>query len=159
MSKKRLIYLICFLQIAFFYGWFLIEKSDLHSPQNKDVLLETVLKDPRDLLRGDYMVLNYKISSSRTFSNYKKFSKYRGKIYAILKKEGQYYQADYLSKNKLSKIKKKQIIIEAKKTGYSQIEYGIEKYFFNKKEQIENSDILARISPNGKIRIKQLVKK
>jgi len=58
--KLKLLILVLALQTAWILGTTFVQEHALSS--GKLVLLETRPVDPRDLLRGDYLTLNYKIS-------------------------------------------------------------------------------------------------
>ncbi len=58
--KALLLSLILGLQTAFLLGTVVMQERSLHS--DPTVLLETAPVDPRDLLRGDFVMLSYKIS-------------------------------------------------------------------------------------------------
>ena len=58
--KALLLSLVVALQTAFLLGTVVMQERSLHS--DPTVLLETVPVDPRDLLRGDFVMLSYKIS-------------------------------------------------------------------------------------------------
>ncbi|SHF56619.1 Uncharacterized membrane-anchored protein [Desulforamulus putei DSM 12395] len=66
----------------------------------QEILLKTTPYDPRDLLRGDHVILNYQISDipvSMLPSEFRKIenSSFRTKdIYVVLKKKGNYYDLD-----------------------------------------------------------------
>ncbi|KXZ38949.1 Uncharacterized membrane-anchored protein [Alkalithermobacter thermoalcaliphilus JW-YL-7 = DSM 7308] len=71
-----------------------------------EILIQTEPYDPKDVFRGDYVVLNYKINQveieklpeefiNATEDNWYKF---RGKkLYAVVKKDGQFYDVDYVT--------------------------------------------------------------
>src|SRR5512142_3370735 len=59
--KLKLLILVLALQTAWILGTTFVQERALHS--GALVLLETHPVDPRDLLRGDYVTLNYKIST------------------------------------------------------------------------------------------------
>ena len=58
--KLKILILILALQTAWILGTSVVQERALVS--GRLVLLETRPVDPRDLLRGDYVILNYKIS-------------------------------------------------------------------------------------------------
>jgi uncharacterized membrane-anchored protein len=58
--KLKLLILVLALQSAWLLGTAAVQEHALAA--GKVILLETVRVDPRDLLRGDYLILNYKIS-------------------------------------------------------------------------------------------------
>jgi uncharacterized membrane-anchored protein len=62
--KLKLLILVLALQSAWLLGTVAVQEHALAT--GKVILLETVRVDPRDLLRGDYLILNYKISDVPT---------------------------------------------------------------------------------------------
>jgi uncharacterized membrane-anchored protein len=58
--KLKLLILILALQSAWLLGTVAVQEHALAT--GRVILLETARVDPRDLLRGDYLILNYKIS-------------------------------------------------------------------------------------------------
>jgi len=61
MSKKLILIAVSFLWIAVAVGLVVSKQHILRT--GKTILLETVPIDPRDFLRGDYVILRYKIST------------------------------------------------------------------------------------------------
>lgn len=73
----------------------------------EEILLQTRPYDPRDLFRGDHVVLNYEIDEvdiekfPEELKEENAYEKYRNKkIYAVLKKEEQFYNIDYMTYEK-----------------------------------------------------------
>jgi uncharacterized membrane-anchored protein len=62
--KYKLFMLVLALQSAWLLGTAAVQEHALAT--GKIILLETARVDPRDLLRGDYLILNYKISDVPT---------------------------------------------------------------------------------------------
>ena len=62
--KLKLLILVLALQSAWLLGTVAVQEHALAT--GKVILLETARIDPRDLLRGDYLILNYKISDVPT---------------------------------------------------------------------------------------------
>ncbi|MTI82021.1 MAG: GDYXXLXY domain-containing protein [Firmicutes bacterium] len=106
-----------------------------------EILLETEPYDPRDLFRGDYVVLNYKINEldyaklpeelTRNESSY-----YNQNLYAVMKKVGNYYNVDYVTlkepKNRLYLKCNLDYIRNLDKTESNKIaimSYKLDKYF------------------------------
>ena len=58
--KLKLLILVLALQSAWLLGTAAVQEHALAA--GRVILLETARVDPRDLLRGDYLILNYKIS-------------------------------------------------------------------------------------------------
>lgn len=70
--------------------------------QGQEIMIETRPYDPRDVFRGDHVVLNYKINEidiskvPEEFKDERNYSELRSKkLYAVLKKSGNYYEVDY----------------------------------------------------------------
>ncbi|MBE0543596.1 MAG: GDYXXLXY domain-containing protein [Verrucomicrobia bacterium] len=62
--KHKLLILVLALQSAWLLGTVFVQERALR--EGAVILLETRPVDPRDLLRGDYVILNYKISTIPT---------------------------------------------------------------------------------------------
>lgn len=67
MRKTVLIIIFAWLLII---GVFVF-KNEYTVCTGREVLLETIPVDPRDLFRGDYVILNYAIASDKSYRNYK----------------------------------------------------------------------------------------
>ena len=164
LSKKtKLLLLIVGLQVLFFLSWSFSEHSKLSDPEANEILVKTEPVDPRDLISGNYFILNYKFSRSWNFK--KKQNLYKKKrgltVYAVLEKKGKYYEPNYISFAKISKVAKNQVIIKGKIKYGSRLEYGIEKYFINENTKEPNSrndkiEVLLTIDKNFSARIKKL---
>jgi uncharacterized membrane-anchored protein len=101
------------------------------------VLLETAPVDPRDLLRGDYVILNYKISSiprewitgaSQRFIQ-------NEPIYVVLEKRREINQAVAASLNPPANVSTNQVVVRGTASMPYQnsprigVTYGIERYY------------------------------
>lgn len=132
----------------------------------QEVLFKTIPVDPRDLFRGDYVILNYEISTLDITSLPKDFSniEVNDKIFVTLKKEKNYgiptgiYKR--LPENKLF-IKGKIKDITNNKIN---IEFGIESYFVPEgkgreieRQRGENLEVKVAIDKFGNAIIKSLV--
>lgn len=72
-----------------------------------EIIVETVPYDPRDVFRGDYVALSYKINeveieklpdNIKNEKDIEKLEKYRNRtVYAVLKKEGEFHIVDRVS--------------------------------------------------------------
>ena len=164
-NKKRNILLLMLvgLQAIFLLTWSLVEYSKLSDPEAEEILVKTIPIDPRDLISGNYFILRYEFSDSRSFKK-KSLNLYKrqgDEIYAVLEKKNQYYSPNYITYNKPQKIKKNQVVIKGKVGKYRRLEYGIEKYFINentaepnpRKDKIE---VLLAIGKDYSPRIKKL---
>lgn len=70
----------------------------------EEILLETRPYDPRDLFRGDYVVLNYEIDEvdiekfPEELREEDAYEKYRNReIYAVLEKKGEFHDIEYMT--------------------------------------------------------------
>jgi len=131
MNKKLILILIGFLWVGVALAMIASKNYTLRT--GKTVLLETVPVDPRDFLRGDYVVLRYKISDLdlSKIKTEKPHYSYGENIYVILKPGDKFWEAVAIQKNKSAA--ESEVIIKGK-AGYSGrkelgVRYGIESYF------------------------------
>ena len=61
MNQKKILYLTIVFWLLIFSGFILYKEYTLRT--GTEVMLKTVPIDPRDLFRGDYVTLNYEIST------------------------------------------------------------------------------------------------
>lgn len=131
MKKKILVILIACMWVAVAAGFIASKQFTLKT--GKTVVLETVPVDPRDLLRGDYVILSYKIGQldfGRLNSEKKNYS--RGEIvYVGLAPSGKYWEA--VSASSKRPAASSAVFIRGRITqgwgGRSSVNYGIENYF------------------------------
>lgn len=134
--KLKILVLIVGLQVAWVLGTALMQESKLS--HGTEILLETRPVDPRDLLRGDYVILNYKISEV----NWQNFSPPltrhlpAGKtVYVTLESRGEFYEVTEASLSK-PPINNRQVILHGRCQNHTwgsslseRLEYGLERYF------------------------------
>ena len=63
MKTMKIIFLINALAVFFVFNWMIAQKEQVLK-NGQTVLLELAPRDPRSLMQGDYMELNYKIIGS-----------------------------------------------------------------------------------------------
>ena len=132
----------------------------------KEILLQTTLYDPRDMLRGDYVRLSYGFAGvyelDKRDSNLSKRQQLHGsKIYAILKqdKDGRYKFDQYSFERPSGGT------FLAGRVDYNTANFGIEAFFMppKKAQQMErdmmefNATAVISVMDNGKARIKDIV--
>ncbi|MFA5117310.1 MAG: GDYXXLXY domain-containing protein [Candidatus Omnitrophota bacterium] len=131
MNKKLIFFVVSFLWLAVAAG--LISSKQHIIRTGKTVLLETVPVDPRDFLRGDYVVLRYKISTldlSTTLSEKSYYERGR-KVYVKIEPGEKFWEATaiYLKKP----VNEAGVYIKASVQACYQkklaLKYGIESYF------------------------------
>lgn len=135
--KLKLLILILALQAA----WILVTtfQQEHALRAGKAIMLETERVDPRDLLRGDYLILNYKIS----FVPADKFSPpvkpdmtYGSKIFvALVPGTNQFYEVLRASTNEFAPSAGEILVIGKSAgtlwnaTNSVRVEYGLERYY------------------------------
>ena len=122
----------------------------------KIITLETERVDPRDLLRGDYLILNYKISDVPTnlFSPPVSADLPGGtKVYVALEPRGDFYAVARASTNQFAPSGN-QVLLKATRTwgGWSgtnavHMEYGLERYYVSE----------GTGNPRGKLTVEAVV--
>jgi uncharacterized membrane-anchored protein len=119
--RKLALYALLVIQLAGLtglYQWHLIGKN--HQPT---VMLRTQPVDPRDLLRGDYIILNYEISTLP--GDYPKERRRADEVYVVLKDDGGFAVIDRVVRERPEAGEK---FIRGRIRG-QRIEYDLEKYF------------------------------
>jgi uncharacterized membrane-anchored protein len=134
--KLPVFILILALQSAWVLYTVAVQERALH--EGTPILLETERVDPRDLLRGDYLILNYKISSVPT----NLFSPPVGKdlpvgtkVFVALEPGGEFYAVTRASTNEFQPAAG-ELLVKGRSAGawwnranLIHVEYGLEKYF------------------------------
>jgi len=131
MNKKLIFIMVSFLWIAVAVGIVISKQHTIRT--GRTVLLETVPVDPRDFLRGDYVILRYKISTVDLQQIQSEKSYYgRGeKVYVKLQPRERFWEVVAV-KTKMP-VSDSGLYIKAKaQYCYSkklELNYGIESYF------------------------------
>ncbi|MFH1784560.1 MAG: GDYXXLXY domain-containing protein [bacterium] len=133
MKKKR-IFLAVIILIWIGIAVFLIASKQMTLSTGTRVVLQTRPVDPRDLLRGDYVVLNYEITNlnfGKLGIRKERHYKPGETLYIQLEKKGKYWSAVDI-KEKKDRDKGKLYIKGKIKRSYGHeltLHYGIESYF------------------------------
>lgn len=164
--KLKLLLLVLALQSAWILGTTFVQERALAG--GKVVLLETRPVDPRDLLRGDYVTLSYKISDvplglfSPTLTNGLPAGT---TVYVALEPRGQFHEVALASTNRIAPTDG-QVVLKgqtqswwnsaAQKTVH--LEYGLERYYV--REGTGNPrgklTVQAAVPDSGQARIKEV---
>jgi len=158
MKRKNIFLLIGVFWLIIIIGFVTYQEFTLKTGQ--DVLLKVQPVDPRDLFRGDYVVLRYditRVNSDTQLSNGER-------VYAQLEinKEG------YGEVSQLSTTKPEGLFIRGKvyrkwKEGVYDINYGIESYFVPEgkglqlERQLNDIDVKVSIDKYGRAIIKSML--
>jgi uncharacterized membrane-anchored protein len=152
--KLKLLILILALQSA--WVLYTVAVQERAWSAGKVIMLETELVDPRDLLRGDYLILNYKISNVPT----NLFSPPVGKdlpagtkVFVALAPRGEFFTVARASTNEIQPVAD-ELLLKARSawargntTNAIRIEYGLERYFVRE----------GTGNPNGKLTVQAVV--
>jgi uncharacterized membrane-anchored protein len=136
--KLKLLILVIALQTAWLLG--MVTTQEYALAHGKAILLETRPVDPRDLLSGDYLMLNYKISDVPTnlfLPPVKKDLPYGTKIFvALAPGTNEFYVVTRVSTNTLAPSSDAEVVMSGKSTyawwnatNSIHVEYGIERYY------------------------------
>lgn len=162
---KKNIFIIIFLWLLIISSFVFVQEFTLHT--GKEVLLKTVPVDPRDLLRGDYVILNYEIAQLHG----EEFP-YNSTVYMILDTDENNIAYDkYISFDKPSdrlylkgKVGKCDTNIPLYKSGKC-VNFGIESYFVKEgygkdleQDLREGALVKVVIDRNGYAKVKGFVK-
>ena len=143
------LYLLLILQVAGLTGLYAYYQAGLGYPV---CLLRTERVDPRDLLRGDYIILNYEIS--RLPASYKTEDFPQKTVFVILKQDGLFWNIDQVVPYQPSG---KKMYLKATLQGMRLV-YDLEKYFVPEGKGNPPGVINVEVSirPDGRAQIKKL---
>jgi uncharacterized membrane-anchored protein len=164
--KLKILVLVLALQTAWILGTTFVQERTLAG--GKVVLLETRPVDPRDLLRGDYVILNYKISDVA----FDQFSPARANglapgetVYVALEPRGQFHEVALASTNRVTPAAG-QIVLRGHSrswwNGTAQntvhLDYGLERYYVREGTGNPRGKITvqAAVPDSGQARIKEV---
>lgn len=163
--KLKLLILVLALQTAWILSTAFTHERALIT--GKVILLETERVDPRDLLRGDYLILNYKISNVPTnlFSPPVTKDLPAGtKVYVALEPRGDFFQVARASTNQFEPTGN-EVLLKAKSTWRQwnttnavHVEYGLERYYVAEGKGNPTGKLTAQaaVPASGRASIKQV---
>jgi uncharacterized membrane-anchored protein len=165
--KLKLLILVLALQSAWLLGTVAVQEHALAT--GKVILLETGRVDPRDLLQGDYLILNYKISNVPTnlFSPpVKKDLPYGTKVFvALAPTTNQFYEVVKASTNQFAPAAD-EVLLKGKSawgrwnspTNSVHVEYGIERFYVAEGTGNPTGKLTAQVvvPTSGRARVKEV---
>ena len=164
--KLKLLLLVLALQTAWILGTTFVQERALAG--GRVVLLETRPVDPRDLLRGDYVILSYKISdvALSLFSPALTNGLAPGEtIYVALEPRGQFHEVVLASTNPITPAEG-QIVLKGRSRSWwnsaaqntIRVEYGLERYYVREGTGNLRGEITvqAAVPDSGQARIKEV---
>lgn len=165
MSKRLLFYGVILLQVLFLLGmagsYYAIDKA------GEEIRLKTIPVDPRDILYGDYVILQYEISNvPKELWLSEKLPEYRDRVYVLLENDGMYHKVVAASIEK-PEVGEGEVLLSGRymyevDASTLAIEYGIEQYYIpeNTGKDLENSsgnlEVFVKIAPWGQFKIDRL---
>ena len=169
--KLKLLVLVLALQTAWILGTTFVQERALAG--GKVILLETWRADPRDLLRGDYIGLNYKISDvtlspppgpSDVVPN--SVVPPGTTIYVALEPRGQFYEVALASTNRITPAAG-QVVLKgrcehwwnASPRSKVHVEYGLERYYVREGTGNPHGKITVQVAvpASGQATIKEVL--
>lgn len=165
--KRNLFILILALQSA--WVLYTVAKQEHALRAGTVILLETRPVDPRDLLRGDYVILNYKISTIATnlFSPPLSFRLEHGRtVWVALAQRGEFHEIVRASTKRFDPGAD-EIVVQAKARWWDsgrnapreiRVEYGLERYFVREGTGNPRGKLAVQavVPASGRASIKQL---
>ncbi|MFO1512808.1 MAG: GDYXXLXY domain-containing protein [Verrucomicrobiota bacterium] len=162
--RRKLLVLVLVLQLAWLLGTVATQETALVRGQL--IRLETQPVDPRDLLRGDYLVLNYKISNvpKALFTPPLAENLPPGEVVWIaVSPHGEFYEVVRASRERFEPAAD-QILIKAqtswnnRRSDAEHLQYGLEQYFVHERTGNPRGKITveAVVSTSGRASIKQV---
>lgn len=132
--KLKLLLLVLALQTAWILGTTFVQERALAG--GKVVLLETRPVDPRDLLRGDYVTLSYKISDVALSPQAPTNGLPAGTtVYVALEPRGQFHEVALASTNRITPVEGQVVLKGHSRSWWNNaartvhLEYGLERYY------------------------------
>jgi uncharacterized membrane-anchored protein len=164
--KLKILILILVLQCAWLLGTVAVQERALAS--GKGIRLETWPVDPNDPLRGDYLLLNYKISDvpQNLFSPPVKKDLSAGQVvYVALEPRGEFYEVARAGTDWFAPSAN-QILLKGKsswrpwnsKTNVTHVEYGLERFYVAEGMGHPHGKLAAQVvvSASGNASLKQV---
>lgn len=156
--KTRALWLVLLLQILAIGGLYAYRAVGLSSAT---VRLRTVPVDPRDLLRGDYVILRYEISQLTAEANPSQLAD--GSVYVVLRREGAFGVLDSIhptAAQAREQLPPGGCVLRAELRG-QELRYDLERFYVPEgtgRQAPPSGKLVAEVAvrPNGNALIKQL---
>jgi uncharacterized membrane-anchored protein len=165
MNNRFLFYGVILLQALFLL--FMTASYYAIDVLGQEIRLKTVPVDPRDIFYGDYVILQYEISTiSKELWFESEQPEYGDRVYVVLEKEGDYHKVASVSEVKLE-LGANDVLLRGRylydmNGNEMYIEYGIERYFIPEGTgtKIENSrgnlEAYIKLAPWGQLKIDRI---
>jgi uncharacterized membrane-anchored protein len=159
--KLKVFVLVLGLQTAWILGTTFVQERGL--ADGTVIMLETRPVDPRDLLRGDYLTLGYKISNVPLSA----FSPARtnglppgASVYVALEPRGAFYEVASASTERITPASDQVVLVGRSLSWWGEktvrLEYGLERYYVREGTGNPRGKITvaAAVPPSGRAQIK-----
>lgn len=160
-NRALLFWTLVAAQALFLLGW-----AGYHEwvRQNAPtILLKVRPVDPRDLMRGDYMILGYDVSTVPTPPGDQNLG-YRADLFVVLEKRGLYHEAARTSLTEPANLEPGQIWVRGTVDRFDDktvgINYGIEQYFVPEgmgTPDFKRLEARVSVAPDHRLYIRQLL--
>jgi uncharacterized membrane-anchored protein len=162
MIRTRIVWAYVLVQAFFFVGWSGYEEARL--TQGERVLVRIVPVDPRDLLSGQYLQLNYEFSRPRELAKKFPMPEIGADIWVVLtlEKEGKFHAPCALSAERPAGLPLGDAALKGRVACCESIEFGIERYYVPEGTQTPDPKELTvrlRVRDDGVARIEQVLLK
>lgn len=163
MNRARWFALVVGLQAALLLGW--AGYHEWNRTTAPTLLLETAPVDPRDLLRGDYMILSYKISRVPAPPDGSDFGGRGREIWVTLRKNGRFHEVAGTSWTPPGTVAPGLTVVRGRahpgqSSGFIRVDYEIEKYFVPEgrgQPRFKEMVVEATVSKTQQLGIKRLL--
>lgn len=154
-SSARWLWFVVALQAVFLLSWAGYHEVIRHTAPT--IRLKGAPVDPRDILRGDYMTLNYEISRHELP---KDRPKGQSEVYVVLKPQGGFYVIDSVLAQKPADNDPRRWVVGEVDDDSNRITYGIERFFVPEGKgtpRFKTLEVDASVSPAHRLYIKRVL--
>jgi uncharacterized membrane-anchored protein len=162
MTRTRWLAVVVAMQALMLLGW--AGYHEWNRATARTILLETQPVDPRDLLRGDYMILSYKIGTVPLPEGPDRNAPPGREIWVRLRPAGRFYEVEATSWTEIEDtdagIVVRGRIGRTTWRGNQTVDYGIEKFFVPEgqgRPMFKEMVVEATVSPSHGLGIKRLL--
>ena len=161
--STRWLWVIVALQAVFLLSWAGYHETVRHTAPT--IRLKTMPVDPRDLLRGDYMTLNYEISRHSVPIGWEEQG--RSEVYVVFKTQDKFQVIDEVSPSEPATTDSRRWVVAQAYDAWPRnsvktlrLDYGIERFFVPEGRgtpRFKTIEVEALISPTHRLYIKRVL--
>jgi len=144
------------VQLLFFAGWTVREQARLTS--GASILVTVAPVDPRDLLRGQYLVLAYEFSRPWDSTAARLAVPDGAPVWVVVRPAGEFYVPAQLALTPLPAVDPGAVTLQGRARG-GRFMFGVERYFLPEGTDTPAASDLTvrlRVGPDGSARIEQV---